>query len=64
MNPVIPNKAKQAQLVIEGLLGDLIIGIYLFGSALMGGLKCGSDVDTFICCIRKSIGKCLDIALR
>ncbi len=30
----IPRQAKQAQAVVEGVLGDSIIGIYLFGSAL------------------------------
>lgn len=38
-NIEIPAEAKQAKSVVEGVLGDSIIGIYLFGSAVVGGLK-------------------------
>ncbi len=48
MNPVIPDEAKQAQLVAENILSDSIIGIYLFGSAVVGGLKRDSDVDILV----------------
>ena len=44
----IPDEAIQAQLVVEGVLGDSIIGIYLFGSAVVGGLKPDSDVDVLV----------------
>lgn len=44
----IPQQAKQAQAVVEGVLGDSIIGIYLFGSAVVGGLKRDSDVDVLV----------------
>lgn len=44
----IPEQAKQAQAVVEGVLVDSIIGIYLFGSALVGGLKRDSDVDVLV----------------
>ncbi|WP_275288632.1 aminoglycoside adenylyltransferase family protein [Halomonas elongata] len=44
----IPNEAKHAQSVVEGMLGDSIIGIYLFGSAVVGGLKRDSDVDILV----------------
>jgi aminoglycoside 9-adenylyltransferase len=44
----IPDEAKQAQSVVEGVLGDSIIGIYLFGSAVVGGLKRDSDVDILV----------------
>ena len=47
-NIEIPDVAKQAQLVVEGVLGDSIIGIYLFGSAVVGGLKRDSDVDILV----------------
>lgn len=47
-NPEIPDEAKQAQSVIEGLLGDSVVGIYLFGSAVVGGLKRDSDVDILV----------------
>lgn len=44
----IPGEAKQAQSVVEGVLGDSVIGIYLFGSAVVGGLKHDSDVDILV----------------
>lgn len=44
----IPDEAKQAQSVVEGVLGDSLIGIYLFGSAVVGGLKRDSDVDILV----------------
>lgn len=47
-NIEIPAEAKQAQSVVEGVLGDSIIGIYLFGSAVVGGLKRDSDVDILV----------------
>ena len=48
MNPVIPDEAREAQSVIEGLFGDSILGFYLFGSAVVGGLKRDSDVDLLV----------------
>lgn len=47
-NIEIPDEAKQAQSVVEGVLGDSIIGIFLFGSAVVGGLKRDSDVDILV----------------
>ena len=47
-NIEIPDEAKQAQSVVKGVLGDSIIGIYLFGSAIVGGLKHYSDVDILV----------------
>ncbi len=47
-NIEIPDEAKQAQSVVEGVLGDSVIGIYLFGSAVVGGLKRDSDVDILV----------------
>ncbi|WP_087107114.1 aminoglycoside adenylyltransferase family protein [Halomonas citrativorans] len=46
--PEITNEAIQAQLVVEDVLGDSIIGIYLFGSAVVGGLRHESDVDILV----------------
>lgn len=46
--PVIPEEAIQAQSVVEGVLGESITGIYLFGSAVIGGLKPDSDVDILV----------------
>lgn len=47
-NIEIPDEAKQAQSVVERVLGDSIIGMYLFGSAVVGGLKRDSDVDILV----------------
>ena len=33
---------------VEGVLGESIVGIYLFGSAVVGGLKRNSDVDILV----------------
>lgn len=44
----IPDEVKEAKSVVEGVLGDSIIGIYLFGSAVVGGLKPDSDVDVLV----------------
>ncbi|BBI50714.1 hypothetical protein HORIV_31350 [Vreelandella olivaria] len=48
VNPEIPDEAKQSQSVVEDVLGDSIVGIYLFGSAVVGGLKPSSDVDILV----------------
>ncbi len=47
-NIEIPDEAKKAQSVVDGVLGDSISGIYLFGSAVVGGLKRDSDVDILV----------------
>ncbi|SEA80754.1 aminoglycoside adenylyltransferase domain-containing protein [Marinobacterium iners] len=47
-NIEIPDEARQAQSVVEGVLGDSIVGIFLFGSAVVGGLKRDSDVDILV----------------
>lgn len=44
-NKEIPNEAIQALDVVKELLEGSIIGIYLFGSAVHGGLCLNSDVD-------------------
>lgn len=48
VNIEIPDEAKRAQSVVEDVLGDSIIGIYLFGSAVVGGLKRDSDIDILV----------------
>jgi aminoglycoside 9-adenylyltransferase len=47
-NSEIPDEAKLAQSVVKGVLGDSIVGMYLFGSAVVGGLKRDSDVDILV----------------
>ncbi|MGQ7260632.1 DUF899 family protein [Vreelandella sp. V005] len=44
-NILIPDEARQAQPIVEDVLGESIVGIYLFGSAVVGSLKRNSDVD-------------------
>lgn len=41
----IPKEARHALYVIEKLLKDSLIGVYLFGSAVNGGLRPDSDID-------------------
>ena len=48
MTTAIPEEAKQVQFVVRELLGDSILGIYLFGSVVIGGLKRDSDVDVLV----------------
>jgi len=43
----------QAQLdhvvhLIRGVLGDEVVGVWLYGSAVLGGLRPGSDLDVFV----------------
>lgn len=40
-----PREAKDAFDIIARELGESVIGVYLFGSALVGGLRPNSDVD-------------------
>lgn len=47
-NILIPDEARQAQSIVENVLGESIVGIYLFGSAVAGGLKRNSDVDILV----------------
>lgn len=42
---MIPKEAKQAQTVAEEMLGGSIMGIYIFGSSVVSGLKNENDVD-------------------
>ena len=47
-NKEIPKEAIQALETIEKLLGNMLIGVYLYGSAVMGGLRINSDVDILV----------------
>jgi streptomycin 3"-adenylyltransferase len=44
-NRAIPKEALQALEVLQELLGSHLVGVYLYGSAVMGGLRPNSDVD-------------------
>lgn len=47
-NEKIPRQALQALKIVEDLLGNSIVGVYLFGSAVNGGLRINSDVDVLV----------------
>ncbi|WP_078433620.1 aminoglycoside nucleotidyltransferase ANT(9) [Metabacillus halosaccharovorans] len=47
-NKEIPNEAIQALKIVEELLGSSIIGVYLYGSSVKGGLRINSDVDVLV----------------
>lgn len=44
-NKKIPKETIQALIIIEELLDNMLIGVYLYGSAVMGGLRVNSDID-------------------
>lgn len=43
-----PKEAIQALGIIKELLGSSVVGVYLHGSAVMGGLRIKSDVDVLV----------------
>jgi len=43
-----PNQALQIAEVIEELFGNHLIGIYIYGSAILGGLHINCDVDILV----------------
>ncbi|GIN90093.1 hypothetical protein J22TS1_11440 [Siminovitchia terrae] len=47
-NEKIPKQAMKALKIVEELLGSSIVGVYLFGSAVNGGLRINSDVDVLV----------------
>jgi streptomycin 3"-adenylyltransferase len=47
-NKKLPNEAIQALKIVEELLGSEIVAVYLFGSAVNGGLRINSDVDVLV----------------
>jgi aminoglycoside 9-adenylyltransferase len=52
MNDFPPEAIKAAE-VIEELLGSALVGAYLFGSAVVGGLRPESDVDLLVIANRR-----------
>ncbi|MFE1629475.1 aminoglycoside nucleotidyltransferase ANT(9) [Brevibacillus reuszeri] len=44
----IPKEAIEAVKVVEELLDRTIVGVYLFGSTVVGGLRINSDVDVLV----------------
>lgn len=44
----IPKEAIQTLKIIEELLDRIVVGVYLFGSAVVGGLHINSDVDVLV----------------
>lgn len=44
----VPNQALQVVEVVEELFENQLIGIYLYGSAILGGLHINSDVDILV----------------
>ncbi len=44
----IPLEATQAFKIVQELLGSAVVGVYLFGSAVVGGLQVNSDVDVLV----------------
>lgn len=44
----VPQEAIQALQVIVELLGNILLGVYLYGSAVMDGLQRDSDVDIMV----------------
>ena len=47
-NEKIPKQALQALKIVEELLESSIVVVYLFGSAVSGGLRINSDVDVLV----------------
>ncbi|GIP31714.1 aminoglycoside nucleotidyltransferase ANT(9) [Paenibacillus sp. J2TS4] len=47
-NEKIPKEAIQALKIVEELLGSEVVAVYLFGSAVIGGLRINSDVDVLV----------------
>ena len=44
----IPKEAIQVLTIIKEVLEDQLVGVYLYGSAVMGGLRVKSDVDILV----------------
>jgi streptomycin 3"-adenylyltransferase len=47
-NEKVPNEAIQALKIVKELLGRTVVAVYLFGSAVNGGLRINSDVDVLV----------------
>lgn len=44
----LPIEARRALDILAGTLGDMIVGVYLFGSYCAGGLRPQSDIDVLV----------------
>ena len=44
----IPDEAFQALRIMEEVLDGILVAVYLYGSAVMGGLHIDSDVDILV----------------
>lgn len=47
-NTLLPERVPEITTIIKHILKDNVLSIYLFGSAVMGGLKPNSDLDFFV----------------
>lgn len=47
-NEKIPKEAIRALKIVEELLDSKVVAVYLFGSAVIGGLRINSDVDVLV----------------
>jgi len=47
-NKKTPKEAIQVLKIIEELLNNILVGVYLYGSAVMGGLRINSDIDILV----------------
>ncbi|MGW5671146.1 aminoglycoside adenylyltransferase family protein [Micromonospora sp. NPDC003776] len=48
LDPVTRAQLKDILLVVDGVLGADVLGAYLHGSGVLGGLRPASDVDVFV----------------
>ena len=44
----IPNEAMKGLQILEACLGSSLVAVYLYGSAVAGGLRKDSDIDLFV----------------
>jgi streptomycin 3"-adenylyltransferase len=47
MDPEASNQAGRIVALLPNVLGEALLGVYLDGSAVIGGLKPTSDLDVF-----------------
>ncbi|WP_430787058.1 aminoglycoside nucleotidyltransferase ANT(9) [Virgibacillus flavescens] len=47
-NEKVPKEAIQALKVVKEVLGSTVVGVFLYGSAVNGGLRINSDVDVLV----------------
>ncbi|MCD9122832.1 aminoglycoside adenylyltransferase family protein [Cupriavidus sp. UGS-1] len=57
-NEPVPIEVRRILDVVVGALGDNIAGAYLFGSAIVGGLRPDSDVDLLVLTHRTMAAQC------